>query len=174
MTTKRVKLSTATYKELFIAVRSILHELKHSTVKNQSRRSVPVMNLVQMSELYVAQSSDNVRPTAQGDWSLKRMGPEDFLRVRSSWEAIGILRNHLPYLVQYDANGNECEAYMTMTGLEIDPTCQQFKRRMMNLSTYPPSLIHETLAIVGVVLRSQEVHFGTGPHSVSQSDMYLR
>ncbi len=86
MTTIRVKLSTATCKELFIAVRSILHELKHSTVKNQSRRSVPVMNLVQMSELYVAQSSDNVRPTAQGDWSLKRMSPEDFLHVRSSWE----------------------------------------------------------------------------------------
>ena len=42
---------------------------------------------------------------------------------------------------------------MTMTGLEIDPTSQQFKRKMLNLSTYPPSLIHETLAIVGAVLK---------------------
>ena len=153
MTTNRVKLSTATYKELFIAIRNITHKLKHSTVKDQNRRSVPIMNLVQMAELYVAQSSDNVRPTSQGDWSLKGMTAEDWLQVRSSWEKLGILRNHLPNLVQYDANGKECEAYMTMNGLEIDPTNQQFKRKMLNLSTYPPSLIHETLAIVGAVLK---------------------
>ena len=124
MTTNRVKLSTATYKELFTAIRSITHDLKHSTVKDQNRRSVPIMNLVQMAELYVAQSSDNVRPTPQGDWSLKRMSGEDFLQTRSTWERLGILRNHLPNLVQYDANGKECEAYMTMTCLEIDPTSQ--------------------------------------------------
>ena len=100
MTTIRVKLSTATYKELFIAIRNITHKLKHSTVKDQNRRSVPnllpIMNLVQMAELYVAQSSDNVRPTSHGDWSLKGMAAEDFLQVRSSWEKLGILRNHLP------------------------------------------------------------------------------
>ena len=77
MTTNRVKLSTATYKELFIAIRNITHDLKHSTVKDHNRRSVPIMNLVQMAELYVAQSSDNVRPTSQGDWSLKGMTAED-------------------------------------------------------------------------------------------------
>ena len=42
---------------------------------------------------------------------------------------------------------------MTMTGLEIDSTSQQFKRKMLNLSGYPPSLIHETLAIVGAVYK---------------------
>ncbi len=114
MTTNRVKLSTATYKELFTAIRSITHDLKHSVVKDQHRKSVPIMNLVQMAELYVAQSSDNVRPTSQGDWSLKRMAAEDFLQTRSTWERLGILRNHLPNLVQYDANGKECEAYMTI------------------------------------------------------------
>ena len=134
MTTNRVKLSTATYKELFGAIRSIKHDLKHSVVKDQHRRSVPIMNMVQMAELYVAQSSDNVRPTSQGDWSIKGMTTEDWLQVRSSWEKLGILRNHLPNLVQYDANGKECEAYMTMTGLEIDPKSQQFKRKMLNLS----------------------------------------
>ena len=66
---------------------------------------------------------------------------------------MGITRNHLPNLVQYDANGKEYEAYMTMNGLEIDSKSQQFKRKMLNLSGYPPSLIHETLAIVGAVYK---------------------
>ncbi len=86
MTTNRVKLSTATYKELFTAIRSITHDLKHSVVKDQNHRLVTIINLVQMAELYVVQSSDNVRPTSQGDWSLKRLAPEDFLQVRSTWE----------------------------------------------------------------------------------------
>ena len=53
MTTNRVKLSTATYKELFGAIRSIMQDLKHGVVKDQHRRSVPIMNLVQMAELYI-------------------------------------------------------------------------------------------------------------------------
>ena len=151
MTTNRMKLSTATYKELFTAIRSITHDLKHSVVKDQHRRSVPIMNLVQMAELYVVQSSDNVRPTSSGDYSLKRLAPEDFLHTKSTWEKMGITRNHRPNIVEYDANGNEYEAYMTMTGLEIDPKSQQFKRKMLNLSTYPSSVIHETLGIVGAI-----------------------
>ena len=153
ITTNRVKLSTATYKELFGAIRSIMHDLKHSVVKDQHRRSVPIMNLVQMAELYVVQSSDNVCPTSSGDYSLKRLAPEDFLHTKSTWEKMGITRNHIPNIVQYDANGNEYEAYMTTTGLEIDPKSQQFKRKMLNLSTYPSSMIHETLGIVGAVYK---------------------
>jgi hypothetical protein len=103
MTTNRVKLSTATYKELFGAIRSIMQDLKHGVVKDQHRRSVPIMNLVQMAELYVVQSSDNVRPTSSGDYSLKRLAPEDFLQTKSTWEKLGITRTHLPNLVQYDA-----------------------------------------------------------------------
>ena len=51
-----VKLSTATYKELFTAIRFITHDLKHSTVNlnDHNHRLVPIMNLVQMAELYVA------------------------------------------------------------------------------------------------------------------------
>ena len=84
MTTNRVKLSTATYKELFTAIRSITHDLKHSLVKDQHRRSVPIMNLVQMAELYVVQSSDNVRVTKNGDHSLKSLAPYDFLHTRTT------------------------------------------------------------------------------------------
>ena len=40
---------------------------------------------------------------------------------------------------------------MTMNGLEIDPASQQFQRKMLNLSTYPATLIHETLEVVGSV-----------------------
>jgi hypothetical protein len=81
MTTNRVKLSTATYKELFGAIRSIMYDLKHGVVKDQHRRSIPIMNLVQMAELYVVQSSENVRLTTSGDYSLKRLAPEDFLHT---------------------------------------------------------------------------------------------
>ena len=42
---------------------------------------------------------------------------------------------------------------MTMNGLEIDPDSQQFKRKMLNLSTYPATLIHETLEVVGSVYK---------------------
>ncbi len=48
MTTNRVKLSTGTYKELFIALRRNMQDLKHRVVKDQNRRSVPIMNLVFM------------------------------------------------------------------------------------------------------------------------------
>ncbi len=97
MTTNRVKLSTATYKdsELFGAIRSIMHDLKHGVVKDQHRRSVPIMNLLQMTELYVVQSSDNVRPTSSGDCSLKRLAPEDFLHIKSTWEKMGITKSML-------------------------------------------------------------------------------
>ncbi len=104
MTTNQVKLSTATYKELFGAINSIMHDLRHGVVKDQHRRSVPIMNLVQMAELYVVQSSDNVRVTKDGDYSLKSLAPEDFLHTKSTWEKIGITKGQLPHIVQYDAN----------------------------------------------------------------------
>ncbi len=40
-----------------------------------------------------------------------------------------------------------------MNGLEIDPYSQQFKWKMLNLSTYPATLIHETLEVVGSVYK---------------------
>ncbi len=42
---------------------------------------------------------------------------------------------------------------MTMNGLEINPDSQQFQRKMLNLSTYPATLIHETLEVVGSVYK---------------------
>jgi hypothetical protein len=66
---------------------------------------------------------------------------------------MGITKGQLPHIVQYDANGIEHEAYMTMNGLEIDSESQKFKRKMLNLSTYPSSVIHETLGIVGSVYK---------------------
>jgi hypothetical protein len=144
MTTNRVKLSTATvtYKELFGAIRAIMQDLKHGVVKDQHRRLVPIMNLVQMAELYVVQSSDNVRVTKGGDFSLKRLAPKDFVHTKSTWEKMGITKGQLPHIVQYDANGIEHEAHVTMNGLEIDSESQQFKRKMVNLSTYP-SIRHQ-------------------------------
>jgi hypothetical protein len=44
MTTNQVKLSTATYKELLGAIRSIMHDLRHRVVKDQHQRSVLIMN----------------------------------------------------------------------------------------------------------------------------------
>ena len=148
MTTNRVKLSTGTYKELFTALRNIMQDLKHRVVKDQSRRSVPVMNLVQMAEMYVVQSSDNIRITKSGDYSLKTLAPEDFLHTKSTWEKMGITKGQLPHIVRYDEYGRNYEAYMTMNGLEIDPDSQQFQRKMLNLDTYPATLIHETLEVV--------------------------
>ena len=147
MKTNRVKLSTGTYKELFTALRNIMQDLKHRVVKDQSRRSVPVMNLVQMAEMYVVQSSqaDNIRITKSGDYSLKTLAPADFLHAKSTWEKMGITKGQLPHIVRYNEYGRDHEAYMTMNGLEIDPDSQQFQLEMLNLSTYPSTLIHETL-----------------------------
>ncbi len=55
-----------------------LEDLKHQVVKDQNRRSVPVMNLVQMAEIYVVQSSDNICITKNGEYSLKTFGPGKF------------------------------------------------------------------------------------------------
>jgi hypothetical protein len=82
MTTNRVKLSTGTYKELFIALRNIMQDLKHRVVKDQKRRLVPVINLVQMPEMHVVQSSDNIRISKSGDYSLKTLAPEEFLHTK--------------------------------------------------------------------------------------------
>jgi hypothetical protein len=48
-------------------------DLKHRVVKDQNRRSVPVMNLVQMAEMYVVQGSDNIHITENGEFSLKTL-----------------------------------------------------------------------------------------------------
>ncbi len=112
-----------------------MQDLKHRVVKDQNRRSVPVMNLVQMAEMYVVQSSDNIRITSEGDYSLKTWAPEDFLHTKSTWEKMGILKGQLQHIVRYDEHGGSHAAYMTMNGLEIDPESQQFKRKMLNLST---------------------------------------
>ncbi len=77
-------LSTGTYKEMFIAIRNIMQDLKDRVVKDQNRRSVPIMNLVQIAEMYVAQSSDNTRITSQWDFSLELLAPEDFLHTEST------------------------------------------------------------------------------------------
>jgi hypothetical protein len=37
-----------------------------------------------------------------------------------------------------------------MNGLEIDPESKEFKSRMLNLSTYLATLIHETLDVASV------------------------
>ncbi len=42
---------------------------------------------------------------------------------------------------------------MTMNGLEIDPESQQFKQKILNLSTYPATLMHETLDVVGSIYK---------------------
>ena len=42
---------------------------------------------------------------------------------------------------------------MTMNGLKIDPESQEFKPRMLNVSTYPATLIHETLEVVASVYK---------------------
>ncbi len=105
MTTNRVKLSTGTYKELFGAIRAIMQDLRHGVVKEQHRRSVPIMNMVQMAELYIVQSSDNIRITKGGDYSLKSLAPEDFLHTKSTWEKMGITKGQLPHIVQYDKMG---------------------------------------------------------------------
>ncbi len=97
MTTNRVKLSAGTYKELFIALRSIMQDLKHRVVMDQNRRSVQVINLVQMAEMYVVQSSDNIRIT--------KSAPEDFLHTKSTWEKMGITKGQLPHIVRYDEYG---------------------------------------------------------------------
>jgi hypothetical protein len=60
---------------------------------------------------------------------------------------MGIMKGRLPHIVRYDKYGGEHEAYMTMNGVEIDPQSQEFKRRLLNLSTYPATLILETLEV---------------------------
>jgi hypothetical protein len=84
MTTNRAKLSTGTYnlKEMFVALRNTIQDLKH--VDRQRPKSPFGTSLVQMAEVCVVQSSDNVRITSQGDCSLKHLAPEDFLHTKST------------------------------------------------------------------------------------------
>jgi hypothetical protein len=111
------------------------------------------MDLVQMAKMYVVQTTDNIHITKGGDYSLKSLAPEDFLHTKSTWEKMGITNGQLPHIVRYDEYGRDHEAYMTMNGLEIDQESQQFKRKMLNLSTYPSTLMHETLEVVGSVYK---------------------
>ena len=46
---------------------------------------------------------------------------------------------------------------MTMNGLEIDPESQPFKRKILDLSTYPATLMHETLKVVGSIYKKYTV-----------------
>ncbi len=104
-----------------------MQDLKHRVVKDQNRRSVLVMNLMQIAEMYhVVKSSDNIRITRQGDYSLKLLAPEDFLHTKWTWEKMGVMKFRLPHILQYDEHGRKHEAYMSTNGLEIDPESQQF------------------------------------------------
>ncbi len=152
-----------------------MQDLKHQVVKDQNRRSVPVMNLVQMAEMFVVQSSDNIRITSQGDHSLKLLAPEVFLHTNSTWEKMHY-EGRLPHIVRYDEHGRKHEAYknknrdrciipslrerhprphhVNTNGLEIDPESQELKRKMLNLSTYPSTLIHQNSEVVASVYKS--------------------
>jgi hypothetical protein len=153
MTTNRVKLSTGTNRELLIALRSIMQDLKHRVVKDQNHRSVPVMNLLQMAEMYVVQSSDNIHITKNGKYSLKTLAPEDFLHTKSTLEKMGITKGRLPHVVRYDGCGGSHEAYMRLSGSVSNPFREQFKRKILNLSTHPATLMHATLEVVGSIYK---------------------
>jgi hypothetical protein len=94
-----------------------MQDLKHRVVKDQNRRSVPVIYLVQMAVMYVVQSSDNIRISRQGDYSLKLLAPEDFFHTESTWEKTGIMKGRLQHIVRYNEHGRKHAVYMTMNGL---------------------------------------------------------
>jgi hypothetical protein len=61
---------------------------------------------------------------------------------------MGISKGCLPNIVYVgEATDVEHEAYMTMNGLEVDPEKEEYKRMIATLSSYPASLVHETMQI---------------------------
>jgi hypothetical protein len=80
---------------------------------------------VQMAEMYVVQSSGNIRITSQGDYSsflkLLAFRTEDFLDTKSTWKKMGIVKGRLPNIVRFDEHWRKYEQFMTMKGLETDP-----------------------------------------------------
>ncbi len=82
-----------------------MQDLKYRVLKNQNCSSVTVMK-VQMAEMYVVQSSGNIRITSQGDYSsflkLLAFRTEDFLDTKSTWKKMGIVKGRLPNIVRFD------------------------------------------------------------------------
>jgi hypothetical protein len=60
---------------------------------------------------------------------------------------------------------------MNMNGMEIDPESQEFQRRLLNLSTYPATLIHETMKDAASVYQNYILE--DDKNHVSKSAMHL-
>jgi hypothetical protein len=54
MSSTTIKLSKATYKALFVALRNLIAETNSKAIKPSDRVPIPIWNIIQMPEGYVA------------------------------------------------------------------------------------------------------------------------
>ena len=152
--TKPIKVSKAPHKTLFKTCRDMMIELRTRVIKTQSRKSLPIWGLVQMSQMYVVKSSDKVVFTRDGGISLKQFSASDFQHTKKTWEVMGITKGCLPNIVYVDpVTGVEYEAYMTMNGLEVDQETEEYKRMIATLTSFPASMVHEAMQVANDIYK---------------------
>ena len=148
-TTRRVKLSKCTTTELYKALIAVHNHFRYRTVRNDAKKPFPVPQIAEMAYGYVVQASDTRKTDKDGFQNIKNFQPTELLNTRNFWESRGIRKGMLPNIVKIDPHsGNEIECYMTMTGVEIDPTSVEVTRRLQALITFPGSVTLEALGII--------------------------
>ena len=149
---KRVKVSKGSSTNIFIALRNLRGELTHKTVKDEKRRNTSVILLFQAVDGYIPQPSDNIFMTSKGFPSLKKFTALELTNNKEYWESMGLKRGMLPNYTFFDPAANrEVGVPMTINGIEIDTTDPGVIRKYQLLSSYPPSLMHESLDMIETI-----------------------
>ena len=128
----KIDVSKAKAKDLYKAINAIEDELHNATTKDARRMPHNIAILLRMADGYVAQSTDTLKVTRNGNPSLKPFSRENLLHKKSTWEIMGISQGRLPSLHNPDGS----EACMTMNGLPVDLTDDKTIHRLDQIRNY--------------------------------------
>lgn len=144
--------SKGTVTHIFIALRDLRNELTHKTVKDGQCHITSVINLYQAVNGYIPQASDNINITSKGFPSLKKFTALELTNNKEYWESMGLKRGVLPSYTYFDPAANrEVGVPMMINGIEIDTSDQEVIRKYQLLSSFPASLMHETLDMIETI-----------------------
>ena len=123
---KKIKPEKSNAKELFLALCKMKNSVRINSVRDENCKLYSVNSLYMITKGCIPQASENISVVSSRGYSLRNFRVTDFLRTRSSWEAMGISKGKLSSTVIIDQHGNETFPCMTMNGLLIDPTSPEF------------------------------------------------
>jgi hypothetical protein len=96
MISKKIKPEKSSFQELFVATWKIKFSLENVSVKDENRKSYPVLHLYMSIEGYIPQLADKIKAESSGGCSLRHFREHELINTRRSWESLGMPKGKLP------------------------------------------------------------------------------